>query len=223
MNEKQTVLYFDNMNYEKAQRNIKQAVKTCNSAIFQFADTLEIPINNVEEAEQYLSNPLQYFDSELIKKLKFDSGNPNCELLATLHNVNREGFIQSVYGKQPVKKCSICSETDSLPSIAPCTAQFNANKRYFLWNDQTQEFEVNADLIEIELRPKFETLATDEMQKKLDFLNNFVEMINKALKAGLIAHSTCRELEKNGFLFAPNVMQIALPINLGIILNNVKL
>jgi hypothetical protein len=221
--ETNTIIHFDASQYATRVQAAKKAVKTCNLAIYALSETLEIGLNDSDDLHQFMKNPLSYFDAQMLAKLEFKSDNPNYQLLGELHNINREGFVQSVYGKTPKKDCSICNETDSLPMVAPCTVQYNQHKRYMSFNADLAELELNETLLEVELKHQLTTYATPEEQKKIDFANDFISMINKGFEMGFLGYNTAQDLKRVHIGYAPAINRVSLPENIGHFINLINL
>jgi hypothetical protein len=214
------LISFDSHGYATKVQQVKQAVKGCNSAIYALNDILDVRINDLTDLEQYLKNPLQFFDSQMIIKLKFESENPNLELLANLHNVNRKKFILVVYGKD--LSCATCTTSKSEPLTASCTAQYHGNKSFMDYDFSRQEFAVNQSEIQA-LEEKYRQYATPEEQKKIDFANDFISMINKGFEMGFLGYNTAQDLKRVHIGYAPAINRVSLPENIGHFINLINL
>jgi len=213
-----TVIYFDERGYTRLNSEVKKTCADANKLLEAYKEFGFGNILTIEEAQELLSDPLVYFDAAMFGKFQPVGEPPMPSKFAELYGVKREEYISKINGKIPRKsKCNTCNEIEELNNY-DLDSRF-AQHCKFLEFDRI--FIVNRSIIEAE-RESFSVFADEMQQKKLEFLEAFVNSINRLLKSGIINTTLLQQFAKFGFSYNYNENKLQLPADTSMLISKLN-
>lgn len=195
MNEERVLLKFDQSGYSSLTKRANETRANVNQLIQGF-NLLMFEIQSEKQARELIENPIDYFDSAMFQRCSIDTSKaqPVPEQVAKLYGIDREGFLEVIFGKKAKKMtCKGCiSEDFGEENYYELGRDFENYSTYLFF--QSGFYHVDTSKLE-QAKAGFEVYADETQLKKLAWLNDFVSKLNLAAEMGLITSSTLREFK----------------------------
>jgi hypothetical protein len=215
---RKTVIYFNAERFNNLEKSVIATCREVNEVITAFNEhSPGVRVRTLEEVEGLISNPIEFFDSELLKKIPQPAGLAiNTAKLAELYNIDRAGFLVAIFGQRVVKGgCYTCSHEDVLNYTL--NSDYEQYRSYLTFTNG--KFEVNETLLS-EAKNDYTIFANEEQKKHLKDLQDFVSTCNKLRRCGIIGSDVLQSMK--AFAYDWNRQVLALPFEVHILLGKIQ-